>query len=73
MNDRGAFRETFARQAIPMVWDYAESNPFGDAGGSFLTILDKIFMAIAVLFTIAAFAIWLAPRPTKIVDTSAVH
>jgi putative DNA methylase len=23
MNDRGAFRETFARQAIPMVWDYA--------------------------------------------------
>jgi (p)ppGpp synthase/HD superfamily hydrolase len=28
MNDRGAFRETFARQALPMVWDFAESNPF---------------------------------------------
>ena len=26
MSDRGAFRETFARQAIPMVWDFAESN-----------------------------------------------
>lgn len=46
MNDRGAFRETFARQAIPMVWDFAESNPFGGAGGGFLTILEKIFMAI---------------------------
>jgi putative DNA methylase len=34
MNDRGAFRETFARQAIPMMWDFAESNPFADAGGS---------------------------------------
>ena len=33
MSDRGAFRETFARQAIPMVWDYAEANPFSDSGG----------------------------------------
>jgi putative DNA methylase len=24
----------FARQAIPMVWDYAEVNPFGDIGGT---------------------------------------
>jgi putative DNA methylase len=32
MNDRGAMRETFARQAIPMVWDYAEANPFSESG-----------------------------------------
>ncbi len=25
----------FARQAIPMVWDYAEVNPLGDIGGGF--------------------------------------
>lgn len=25
----------FARQAIPMVWDYAEVNPLSDIGGSF--------------------------------------
>ncbi len=25
----------FARQAIPMVWDYAEVNPLADIGGSF--------------------------------------
>ena len=27
-------RSVFARQAIPMVWDYAESNPFCDSSGS---------------------------------------
>ncbi len=47
MNDRGAFRETFARQAIPMVWDFAEANAFADAGGSLETTLDKIAMAVA--------------------------
>jgi putative DNA methylase len=26
----------FARQAIPMVWDYAEVNPLADIGGTFL-------------------------------------
>jgi putative DNA methylase len=25
----------FGRQAIPMVWDYAEANPFSDSGGNF--------------------------------------
>ncbi len=51
MNDRGAFRETFARQAIPMTWDYAEANPFSDSGGSFVTAIDKGVMAIAALPT----------------------
>lgn len=46
MNDRGAFRETFARQAVPMVWDFVEANPFADAGGSLETALDKGAMSI---------------------------
>ena len=46
MSDRGAFRETFARQAIPMVWDYADCNTFADAGGSINAALDKGVMAI---------------------------
>ena len=46
MNDRGAFRETFARQAIPIVWDYAESNPFTNGGGSFIIALSKISMVL---------------------------
>ena len=46
MSDRGAFRETFARQAIPMVWDFAEANTFADTGGSFAIAVDKGVMAI---------------------------
>src|SRR5205807_2874753 len=29
----GATRSTFARQALPMVWDFAEANPFAEAAG----------------------------------------
>ena len=29
-------RNVFARQAIPMVWDYAEANPFSSSSGNFL-------------------------------------
>lgn len=49
MSDRGAFRETFARQAIPMVWDFAEANPFSNSGGNLLTAIDKGRMAIEFL------------------------
>jgi putative DNA methylase len=41
MNDRGAFRETFARQAIPMVWDFAEANPFSNSGGNFEMFVNR--------------------------------
>lgn len=41
MNDRGALRETFARQAIPMVWDFAEANPFSSAGGNFSQFIER--------------------------------
>ena len=47
MNDRGAMRETYARQVIPMVWDFAEANPFSASGGNVNLFLDKIAMAIA--------------------------
>lgn len=42
MNDRGAFRETFARQAIPMAWDFAEADPFSNSGGSFAQCLARV-------------------------------
>lgn len=29
-------RGLFARQAIPMAWDYAEANPFASSGGDFM-------------------------------------
>jgi putative DNA methylase len=49
MSDRGALRETFARQAIPMVWDYAEVNFFSNSGGNWTTPIDKISKTIAEL------------------------
>ncbi len=33
---RDNIRNTFARQAIPMVWDFAEANPFSDSSGNWL-------------------------------------
>ena len=32
-NSRETITNTYARQAIPMVWDFAEVNPFGGASG----------------------------------------
>ncbi len=34
-------RSVFARQAIPMVWDYAESNPFCHSSGSFANLFER--------------------------------
>jgi putative DNA methylase len=39
-------RGTFARQALPMTWDYAEANPFGPSTGSLEIILGWIFKVI---------------------------
>ena len=36
----------FGRQALPMVWDYADLNPFAGAGGDFLGIIDGIKKAL---------------------------
>ena len=32
----------FGRQALPMVWDYADLNPFAGAGGDFLGVIDGV-------------------------------
>ena len=49
MNDRGAFREVFSRQAIPMAWDFAEANPFSGRGGSWDLCLSKVTKVITEL------------------------
>jgi len=35
-------RNTFARNAIPMTWDYAESNPFCESSGSFHNLFERL-------------------------------
>lgn len=34
-------RSVFARQALPMNWDYAEANVFSDSSGSFNNLFDR--------------------------------
>src|SRR5258708_15363291 len=39
---RDSTRNTFARQAIPMTWDFAEANPFSDSTGNFQGAVDWV-------------------------------
>ena len=41
-------RNTFGRQAIPMVWDYAEANPFSDSAGCFDNMLEWVFKSASL-------------------------
>ena len=40
-----ALRNTFGRQAIPMVWDYAEGNPFSNSSGNLLNNVEWTYKA----------------------------
>ena len=40
-------RNTFGRQAIPMVWDYAECNVFSTSTGNWKACMDWVMKAIA--------------------------
>lgn len=42
----GKFRSTFARQALPMTWDFAELNPLGDAVGNWWNHVEWVSRAI---------------------------
>jgi putative DNA methylase len=51
---RDTIRNTFARQAIPMVWDYAEVNPFSQSTGNFKGAVDWTIDALKNLPSIGA-------------------
>jgi putative DNA methylase len=44
-----AVRGLFARQAIPMAWDFAEANVFGRSSGSYIEDLAWVVKSIAML------------------------
>lgn len=51
-SNRESMRNTFGRQAIPMVWDYAEANPFSNSTGC----IDNMMMWVEkVLLYLPAF------------------
>lgn len=39
-------RNTFGRQAIPMVWDFAECNPLSASTGNWMAMVDWVWKAI---------------------------
>ena len=43
-------RNLFGRQAIPMIWDYAEGNPLGDSSGSWTVFVDGVVKAFSKTF-----------------------
>lgn len=45
-NSGEKMRNTFGRQAIPMVWDYAEANPFCSSSGSYENMLDWVVRCV---------------------------
>ena len=47
-NSRETIGHTFGRQAIPMVWDYAEANPFCSSTGSYDNMLNWVIKAISL-------------------------
>ena len=44
-----SLRNLFARQAIPMAWDFGEANPFSDSGGGFNSAFEWIEPAVRAL------------------------
>ncbi|MCZ2203332.1 DUF1156 domain-containing protein [Bartonella sp. A05] len=44
-----ALRNTFGRQALPMIWDFAEANPFSDSTGNFKSCIEGIYKVISKL------------------------
>jgi putative DNA methylase len=41
-------RNTFSRQALPMSWDYAESNPFAESSGDFFEQVKRALLVFEI-------------------------
>lgn len=42
-------RQLFGRQAIPIVWDFAEGSPLGDSSGAWIVFVDGIVRALETI------------------------
>ena len=45
-SSRDGMRNVFARQAVPMLWDFAEANLFSDSSGNFLGQVDWVIKVL---------------------------
>ena len=68
---RDGLRNTFARQAIPMTWDYAEANPFSSSSGCFDNMLEWVFKSLLEFpATITGQPFSMMLKRTAVCDTS---
>ena len=44
--NRETIGHTYTKQALPMVWDYAEANPVGNSTGNWIAMIDWICKAV---------------------------
>src|SRR5262249_53593852 len=67
-------RGTFARQALPMTWDFAEANIFGPSTGSIEILFNAIVKAIERLPASGRGTAWQhdATQPNELVKTAVV-
>jgi putative DNA methylase len=64
-NTRETIANTYARQALPMMWDFVEVNPFGGASGNVTGALNWILEAMQSLID--------SGQPALVYRTSASH
>ena len=67
---RDTLRTTFGRQALPMVWDFAESNPLSESTGSFANAYDWVWNCISTFSTQAEGCAQQADAQTQSVSKS---
>ena len=53
---RDQAKTTFARMALPMVWDFAEINPIAGAAGDFLVSVEGIARSVSSASPVAGYA-----------------
>ncbi|RMD60826.1 DUF1156 domain-containing protein, partial [Candidatus Parcubacteria bacterium] len=69
---RDTLRNTFARQAIPMVWDFAEVNPFSESTGHFIGGLEWVKKVVESLPATAGGEAHQADASTQTISRSKV-
>jgi putative DNA methylase len=64
-NSREKITSVFARQAIPMVWDFMEGNPFSETSGNFLNSVEACAKSIEALLPRASGIVYQADATTQ--------
>ncbi len=74
-SSRELIRNTFGRQAIPMIWDYAETNPYSHSTGNWTACIDwiwKVVNASPISGTVSSVIQQDAAGETRLMDRAAI-